>query len=31
MAWVRALTADAFLSLHILAICTGPSPDLARA
>ncbi|MFI6494931.1 transposase [Streptomyces sp. NPDC050564] len=31
MACVRALTADAFVSLYILAICTGPSPDLARA
>jgi hypothetical protein len=33
MAWVRALTADALVSLYILAICTGPSPvsALARA
>jgi hypothetical protein len=27
---VRALTAGAFVSLYILAICTGPSPALAR-
>ena len=27
----RALTADAFVSLYILAICTGPSPALALA
>jgi hypothetical protein len=31
MAWVRALTADAFVSLSTLAICTGPSPALAWA
>ncbi len=31
IAWGRALTAEPLASLNILAICTGPSPDLARA
>ncbi|MDQ0407269.1 hypothetical protein ABVB69_06170 [Streptomyces sp. NPDC000349] len=31
IAWVRALTAESLASLKIRALCTGPSPDLARA